>query len=106
VLFAFWYGITPLYIVLLFSFSEIERYYQQGIGALIAEAVNAKFNKISFMVETDTDSANVKLIRNTNEYVLICDGFWGNPKGVVLDRLDTGIKLYYSQTSQTILSER
>jgi hypothetical protein len=62
------------------SRAEIESYYRQGIGALIAEAVNTEFNNISFMVETDTDSANVKLIRNPNEYVLICDGFWGNPK--------------------------
>jgi hypothetical protein len=60
--------------------AEIESYYRQGIGPLIAEAVDAEFNKVRFMVKTNTDGANVELIRNSNEYILICDGFWGNPK--------------------------
>jgi hypothetical protein len=33
------------------SRAEIESYYRQGIGVLIAEAVNAEFNRVSFLLE-------------------------------------------------------
>jgi hypothetical protein len=58
------------------SRADIEDYLKQGIAAVVDE----EFNKISFMLDTDTDGANAKLIRQPNGYVLICDGYWGNPK--------------------------
>jgi hypothetical protein len=33
------------------SRAEIESYYRQGIGALVAETVDAEFNKVSFMID-------------------------------------------------------
>jgi hypothetical protein len=48
--------------------AEIESYYRQGIEALIAETVDAEFNKISFMVDRKYD---VVLTRNMqNQYIL------------------------------------
>ncbi|GBR76280.1 hypothetical protein NO2_0852 [Candidatus Termititenax persephonae] len=58
------------------SEADIKKFMAQGIAA----AVDAEFNKVIFKVNTDTDGANVELIRKPNEYILVCDGYWGNPK--------------------------
>ncbi|GBR74756.1 hypothetical protein NO1_1881 [Candidatus Termititenax aidoneus] len=51
------------------SRAEIDAYYRQGIGALIAEAVNAEFSKVSFMLDR---KYNTTLTRNsqTGQYTL------------------------------------
>jgi hypothetical protein len=53
--------------------AEIESYYRQGIAALITETVDAEFNRISFMLETNmAKSYNVILTRDskTGQYTL------------------------------------
>jgi hypothetical protein len=44
--------------------------------AIRSPSVDAEFNKIEFMAETDTDGANAKLIYKSNQY----GRYWGNPK--------------------------
>jgi hypothetical protein len=59
--------------------AEIERYYQQGIGTLIAEAVNAEFNKIGFTMENKVirKGYNVVLIHAANnQYILEYEGVY------------------------------
>jgi hypothetical protein len=60
--------------------AEVETFYRQNIGALVAAAVDAEFGKIKFLVKTDADSANAILVYKANQYILTCDGYWGNPK--------------------------
>jgi WD40 repeat protein len=60
---------------------EIEAFYRNSdIRAMIAKVVDEEFNKIYFMLNTDTDSCNAVLVRRENQYTLTCDGYWGMPK--------------------------
>ncbi|MDR1626830.1 MAG: hypothetical protein LBT33_09850, partial [Spirochaetia bacterium] len=63
------------------SRAEIESYYRQGIGAFIAEEVDAQFNKIEFLIDrtkTAGSSYGAVLTRNAqNQYVLSYEGFFG-----------------------------
>jgi hypothetical protein len=57
------------------SGAEIESYYRQGIGALIAAEVDAQFNKVSFLLENYSANSrfsyNAILTRDAqNQYVL------------------------------------
>jgi hypothetical protein len=56
--------------------ADIRNFVVQGI----AKTVDEEFSKIEFMVKTDTDGANAILIYESNQYILTCDGYWGNPK--------------------------
>ena len=61
------------------SRTEIEGYYRQGIGGLIAETVDAEFNKISFLL--DNDKYNAILTRNAqNQYVLSYEGYFNGTR--------------------------
>jgi tetratricopeptide (TPR) repeat protein len=52
--------------------AEIESYYRNGIGGLIAETVGEGFNKVSFLMGSPTGGYNVVLTRNarTGQYAL------------------------------------
>jgi hypothetical protein len=54
------------------SRAEIESYYRQGIGALVAETVDAEFNKVSFILDAvNRTSYSTVLTRNAqNQYIL------------------------------------
>ncbi|GBR72756.1 hypothetical protein NO1_0246 [Candidatus Termititenax aidoneus] len=62
------------------SRAEIDAYYRQGIGALIAAEVDAQFNKISFLIDrtkTVGSSYGAVLTRNTqNQYILSYEGYF------------------------------
>jgi hypothetical protein len=67
------------------SRAEIESYYRQGIGSLIAEAVNAEFNKVRFGLgdpyTTTGKYYNATLTRDTqNKYVLSYEGYFAGIK--------------------------
>ena len=48
------------------SRAEIDAYYRQGIGALIAETVDAEFNRIGFTMGSPTGGYNAVLTRSSN----------------------------------------
>ena len=59
--------------------AEVEKYYRDGIGAYISDAVEEQFNKISFSMSNDAirKGYNVVLTRNLNgEYVLSYEGIY------------------------------
>ena len=60
--------------------AEVETFYRNGIRGLVSEVVDEEFNKVSFSLSTDTDGANVLLIRKGNQFTIICEGYWGTPK--------------------------
>jgi hypothetical protein len=64
------------------SRAEIDAYYQNGIRSLIAETVDAEFNKVEFMINranTAGSSYNVVLTRNAqNQYVLSYEGYFND----------------------------
>jgi hypothetical protein len=65
------------------SRAEIESYYRQGIGALIAETVDAEFNKVRFgLGDYSTDKYyNATLTCDTsNKYVLSYEGYFSGIK--------------------------
>jgi hypothetical protein len=61
------------------SRAEIESYYRQGIGILIAQAVDAEFNTIVFMIDINPSmSYNCTLTHSTNnQYVLTYESYFG-----------------------------
>jgi hypothetical protein len=58
--------------------AEVETFYRQNIGALVAAVVDAEFNKISFLIDrtnTAGSSYGAVLTRDTkNQYVLSYEG--------------------------------
>jgi hypothetical protein len=67
------------------SRAEIEAYFRQGIGGLIAETVDAEFNKISFLLENSRTYSSARshsavLTRDvrTGQYILSYGGTYTN----------------------------
>jgi hypothetical protein len=60
--------------------AEVESFYRQNIGALIAAAVDAEFNKIKFLIENTSTSHGAVLTRDTKngQYILSYEGYYTN----------------------------
>jgi predicted negative regulator of RcsB-dependent stress response len=57
--------------------AEVETFYQQNIGALVAAVVDAEFNTIKFSITTTDNFYNGTLTRNAqNQYVLSYEGYF------------------------------
>jgi hypothetical protein len=75
--------------------AEVEAFYRQGIGSLIAEAVDAEFNKIGFLLENSRTNPvrdhNAVLTRNpqTGQYKLSYEGaYTTNGQEIIAPTLD------------------
>jgi hypothetical protein len=68
------------------SRAEIESYYRQNIGALVAGVVQEKFNEINFYLQKYSGGFNATLSRNpqTKEYTL---NYWGHYTGDVVKKI-------------------
>nr|AXS01214.1 hypothetical protein [uncultured bacterium] len=88
---------------------EVEAFYRNNIRALISDVVDEEINKIIFSLSTDTDGCTASLIKRGNQYDLICNGYWGNPKvnevrefsGTSLDNLIRNMQTSRSFSEET-----
>jgi hypothetical protein len=62
--------------------AEVETFYRQNIGALIAAAVDTEFGKVSFLLDkTEQVSYNAMLARDVkNQYILSYDGYFNGTR--------------------------
>jgi hypothetical protein len=67
--------------------AEIEGYYRQGIGALIAETVNEEFNKVSFMIDRNYNAILTRNLQN-GQYELSYEGVGNVTKKLSAASLD------------------
>jgi hypothetical protein len=83
--------------------AEVETFYRQNIGVLIAATVDAEFNRIAFMVNINSGmSYNCILTRSANnKYVLIYESYFGTNTKSKRELSDNSLELFLGTLSNS-----
>ena len=85
--------------------AEVEAFYRDNIRGLIADIVNEEFNKIgSFVLGTNGGGCNATLIRRQGQFILECEGYWGEPGAEYSDKGVRGKKDFTGTTLEQLIT--